>query len=219
MWCVSTLRGSWPACSGSIRVVVLDPQLHTHAVIANRVKAPDGRWLAFDARTVKMDQRTLSSLYHAGLRAELTRRLGVALASSGELGSPRWPASTRRCWSSSRNAPATWSRGWRRSWPGSVATWSGNRHHGNGGGWNAKPLLDSRPAKNHTRTAGQLQAEWRTRLATLGFEPHDLVVTGTVGRVRTADGHRPADHARDGRGGARGVDGAAVDVASRRGGA
>ncbi len=55
----------------------LDPQLHTHAVIANRVEAPDGRWLALDARTVKMDQRTLSSLYHAGLRAELTRRLGV----------------------------------------------------------------------------------------------------------------------------------------------
>ncbi len=55
----------------------LDPQLHTHAVIANRVRAPDGRWLALDARTLKMDQRTLSGLYHAGLRAELTRRLGV----------------------------------------------------------------------------------------------------------------------------------------------
>ena len=55
----------------------LDPQLHTHAVIANRVPAPDGRWLALDARTIKIDQRTLSALYHADLRAELTRRLGV----------------------------------------------------------------------------------------------------------------------------------------------
>ena len=27
----------------------LDPQLHTHLVIANRVKSPDGRWLALDA--------------------------------------------------------------------------------------------------------------------------------------------------------------------------
>jgi conjugative relaxase-like TrwC/TraI family protein len=36
----------------------LDPQLHTHAVIANRVPAPDGRWLALDARTIKLDQRT-----------------------------------------------------------------------------------------------------------------------------------------------------------------
>ncbi|MGD9794257.1 MAG: MobF family relaxase, partial [Acidimicrobiia bacterium] len=56
---------------------VLDPQLHTHVVIPNRVLAPDGRWLALDARTLKLDQRTLSAIYHAGLRAELTQRLGV----------------------------------------------------------------------------------------------------------------------------------------------
>ena len=55
----------------------LDPQLHTHLVIANRVKSPDGRWLALDARLIKGDQRTLSALYHAGLRSELTQRLGV----------------------------------------------------------------------------------------------------------------------------------------------
>ena len=54
-----------------------DPQLHTHVVIPNRVASPDGRWLALDARTIKVDQRTLSALYHAGLRAELTARLGV----------------------------------------------------------------------------------------------------------------------------------------------
>jgi len=55
----------------------LDPQLHTHVVIANRVLSPDGRWLALDARTLKVDQRTLSALYHATLRAGLTARLGV----------------------------------------------------------------------------------------------------------------------------------------------
>ncbi len=54
-----------------------DPQIHTHLVIANRVMAPDGRWLALDARTLKHDQRTVSALYAAGLRAELTARLGV----------------------------------------------------------------------------------------------------------------------------------------------
>ncbi|MGD9750934.1 MAG: MobF family relaxase [Acidimicrobiia bacterium] len=55
----------------------LDPQLHSHAVIANRVLSPDGRWLALDARSLMKDQTVLSSLYHAGLRAELTSRLGV----------------------------------------------------------------------------------------------------------------------------------------------
>lgn len=58
----------------------LDPQLHTHVVIPNRVLSPDGRWLALDARTIKRDQQTLSRLYHAGLRAETTRRLGVRWA-------------------------------------------------------------------------------------------------------------------------------------------
>lgn len=55
----------------------LDPQLHTHIVIPNRVLSPDGRWLALDARTIKHDQRTLSAVYHAALRGELTARLGV----------------------------------------------------------------------------------------------------------------------------------------------
>jgi hypothetical protein len=55
----------------------VDPRVQSHVVIPNRVKAPDGRWLALDARTIKLDQRTLSGLYHAGLRTELTRRLGV----------------------------------------------------------------------------------------------------------------------------------------------
>lgn len=49
----------------------------THAVIANRVPAPDGRWLALDARSMMVHQRTLSALYHACLRSELTRSLGV----------------------------------------------------------------------------------------------------------------------------------------------
>ena len=70
----------------------LDPQLHTHAVILNRVMAPDGRWLALDARTIKLDQRTLSALYHAGLRAELTRRLGVRWGATGA-----WDRRDRRC--------------------------------------------------------------------------------------------------------------------------
>ncbi|MGE0732613.1 MAG: MobF family relaxase [Acidimicrobiia bacterium] len=55
----------------------LDPQLHSHAVIANRVLSPDGRWLALDARPLMKDQTVLSALYHAGLRAELTSRVGV----------------------------------------------------------------------------------------------------------------------------------------------
>jgi conjugative relaxase-like TrwC/TraI family protein len=56
---------------------LLDPQLHTHAVVAAKVRIADGRWLALDARLIKHDQQTLSALYHATLRSELTNRLGV----------------------------------------------------------------------------------------------------------------------------------------------
>lgn len=54
-----------------------DPQLHTYLIIPNRVMSPDGRWLALDARLIKLDQQSLSAIYHAGIRSELTRRLGV----------------------------------------------------------------------------------------------------------------------------------------------
>ena len=55
-----------------------DPQLHTHLVISGKVQTADGRWLALDARVLKQHQRALGGLYQSVLRAELTRRYGVA---------------------------------------------------------------------------------------------------------------------------------------------
>jgi conjugative relaxase-like TrwC/TraI family protein len=55
-----------------------DPQLHTHVVISTKVRAPDGRWMALDARYLKRKQRALGGLYQSVLRAELTHRYGVA---------------------------------------------------------------------------------------------------------------------------------------------
>jgi conjugative relaxase-like TrwC/TraI family protein len=56
----------------------LEPQLHTHAVVAAKVKSVDGRWRALDATMLYRDQRALGALYQAALRAELTARLDVA---------------------------------------------------------------------------------------------------------------------------------------------
>ena len=55
-----------------------DPQLHTHVVISSKVRSPDGRWLALDARYLKRKQRSLGGLYQSVLRAELTHRFGIA---------------------------------------------------------------------------------------------------------------------------------------------
>ena len=56
----------------------MDPQLHTHAVIAAKVQDGDGRWLSLDARFLKYQQRSIGWIYDTALRTELTARLGVA---------------------------------------------------------------------------------------------------------------------------------------------
>ena len=55
-----------------------DPQLHVHALVSSKVWEPTTeRWLALDARELKQDQRAMSGLFHAGLEAELSSKLGV----------------------------------------------------------------------------------------------------------------------------------------------
>ena len=57
-----------------------DPQLHTHLLLANKVRAADGAWLALDARELFEHQKAAGMLYKAALRAELTKRCDVACA-------------------------------------------------------------------------------------------------------------------------------------------
>jgi conjugative relaxase-like TrwC/TraI family protein len=57
----------------------LDPQLHSHCLILNKVRdAQDGSWRALHGRPLFEQAKTAGMLYQAALRAELTRRLGVA---------------------------------------------------------------------------------------------------------------------------------------------
>ena len=53
-----------------------DAQLHSHVILANTTRA-EGRWTALDARPLFAHLKTASALYHAELRLEMTRRLGV----------------------------------------------------------------------------------------------------------------------------------------------
>jgi hypothetical protein len=54
-----------------------DPQLHTHVVVANRVKGIDGTWRAIDGQLLYRHQKATSAIHEAELRRQLTRRLGV----------------------------------------------------------------------------------------------------------------------------------------------
>jgi conjugative relaxase-like TrwC/TraI family protein len=160
----------------------LDPQLHSHAVISNRVMSPDGRWLALDARTIKLDQRTLSALYHAGLRAELTRRLGVrwrepehGIAEIADIDPEVLAEFSRRSGDVERRLDAKLSRFWTELGrePSERERWRLER----------EAVVESRPAKQHGHTADELRREWRERVWDLGHDPERLVAA-TLGWKR-----------------------------------
>ena len=54
-----------------------DPQIHTHVVVANKVKGVDGVWRTVDGRLLYRYQLAAGYLHEAVLRRELTGRLGV----------------------------------------------------------------------------------------------------------------------------------------------
>ncbi len=158
------------------------PQLHTHAVIANRVLAPDGRFLSLDARYLKFDQRTVSAAYHAGLEAELTQRLGVAwetpvhgiselahvpvgLRAEFSLRSldvdERLKLKLARFGESLGRAPTPRER-WRLE---------------------REAVVDSCPPKPDARPAHRAREEWAVISQSAGVEPHELV-REVLGRQR-----------------------------------
>jgi conjugative relaxase-like TrwC/TraI family protein len=54
-----------------------DPQLHTHAVIANLVCRDDGRWVSLDATALYQWAKAAGCVYQEELRRRLSERLGV----------------------------------------------------------------------------------------------------------------------------------------------
>jgi len=64
----------------------VDPQLHTHLLVSNKVRAEDGKWLSLDGRELFETQKAAGMLYKAALRSELTARLGVAFTQVDENG-------------------------------------------------------------------------------------------------------------------------------------
>jgi conjugative relaxase-like TrwC/TraI family protein len=54
-----------------------DPQLHTHALVVNKVRCEDGVWRSLDASELFHHKKSAGMIYQAGLRNEITARLGL----------------------------------------------------------------------------------------------------------------------------------------------
>lgn len=144
-----------------------DPQLHSHVVVANIGYGADGRWTALDGRRLYQHATAASRIYHAVLRGELTRTLGVEWAPvrDGIAELAGVPAHVRRMFSRRRAeiVAALAERGV-----------SGPRA-------SELAALSTRRAKRGATETGELREGWRRRAGELGWHPADL--DGLTGRA------------------------------------
>lgn len=63
-----------------------DPQLHTHALVINKVRCADGTWRTLDATELFHHKKSAGMIYQAALRNEMRQRLGVAFTEGNEHG-------------------------------------------------------------------------------------------------------------------------------------
>jgi conjugative relaxase-like TrwC/TraI family protein len=134
-----------------------DPQLHTHVLVANLVRAEDRRWSALDGRLVYAHARTAGFLYQAELRAELTRSLGVAWGPVSKGSAEVRGVSDRVVRAFSR----------RRAEIEAAMELHGSRGHRAA----RVAALDTRRAKDRTVRPEALAPEWRRRAARFGLDP------------------------------------------------
>jgi conjugative relaxase-like TrwC/TraI family protein len=159
----------------------LDPQLHTHAIIASKVQDPTGKWLSLDARFLKRQQFTISWIYDAALRTELTARLGLDWETleedAGQTDLVAIPKNVRDEFS--KRAAQVQAK-----LTELIGRWS-DEHDGAEPDTRTIAYLErravtaSRPSKVHGVDADQLHRDWAQVAAGVGFDPSTLEPSST----------------------------------------
>jgi conjugative relaxase-like TrwC/TraI family protein len=151
-----------------------DPLLHTHVVVANASRGPDGRWSALDGRLLYLHAKTAGYLYQAALRAEITERLGLEweLVERGVADLKAVPRGVIEHFSQRRAEVLEHmaARGERSARAAQIAT------------------LETRRAKRSV-PLGRLREEWRARAAEHGLTRHR--VEWALRRARPRQPRRP----------------------------
>ncbi|MDF1597158.1 MAG: MobF family relaxase [Acidimicrobiia bacterium] len=137
-----------------------DPQLHTHVVVANKVKGTDGVWRTVDGRLLYRYQLAAGYLHEAVLRRELTQRLGVCwqpvsngMADIEGFTRPQIEAFSRR-----RHQLETWRQ--EQGLPGTAAARQ------------VAVLATRAPKRDHPLT--DLEVEWLERAVEVGLTPNQI---------------------------------------------
>jgi conjugative relaxase-like TrwC/TraI family protein len=151
-----------------------DPQLHTHVLVANLGRGPDGRWSALDGRRLYAQARSASFIYQAVLRSELSRSLGVEwrLVRRGIAELAAVPRSVVRAFSRRR-----------------AQIEAELQAHGTSSPQAAEAAaLSTRGAKDRSATPESLREEWLARAAALGFAREQLAAVTARERMRRPAG-------------------------------
>jgi conjugative relaxase-like TrwC/TraI family protein len=147
-----------------------DPLLHTHLIVTNRTRGPDGLWRTLDSRDLLAHRSTADAMYQAAYQAELTRTLGV-----------RWQEPDRWGNRAIMGMPEELRRGFSKRHEQITAELQ--RQEAQGKHRTAKLVQTvvhaTRPAKSH-ETPETLYGRWQQEARALGYEPERLIreVTG-----------------------------------------
>ena len=144
-----------PSRTGTEKGYAPDPQLHTHVVIANLTRRPDGRWRSLEPLEIFRSQSWATALYRSHL-AERLGQLGYSVELTGRRGEWELAGYTRD----------------------QIMEFSNRRQdierelqqRGLSGAAAAQNVAQStRLAKDH-RDEAELKSEWRARAAAIGLD-------------------------------------------------
>lgn len=150
-----------------------DPNIHTHAIVANRVQCADGKWRTVDGRAVYAASVGARAIYEQALEAELAHRLGVRFSVDERRtireihGIPlaviehfsKRRAAIEQAMTTAVNGDMAGARGWRR-----LAR---------------RFTLSTRPDKSGAETTADAIGRWQTELAALGIDAGALLADAT----------------------------------------
>jgi conjugative relaxase-like TrwC/TraI family protein len=150
-----------------------DPQLHTHVLVANATKGPDGKWTRLYHPAIYDHAKTAGYIYEAHLRHELTRRLGVE-------------------WQPVRNGIAE-IKGFADEWLKTFSTRRAEILEAAGADASARArqvaTLTTRQAKDRELTTETMRESWESKAEEIGLDREAIAATmgrevELVGRLR-----------------------------------